>query len=394
MRSKKAFLAFLIVLLAAGLALSSPGRSQEKAYKVKVSAEQANLREKPDINSTIVQQIPQGTILEADKKEGEWFHVLYTLEDGGVIGGWIHESLVTVEEEKPPVGEAMRETREPERRVEPKPSRRPEEEQAAGGFAAGAAGAPFEISLSAGGGAIDPDDLNLGARGLAGFTAASLGVPASGTPNDLGIALLAGAEASYRVTPWLAVGLAVDYVRGSRESSVDFTGEAVSERLTTKPTVRVVPVKAGVRFYPGSGFYFKGSLGYYSVTASYFYRLTQSGGWQEWRGSAKGHTLGAEFGLGGDWTVGRRTAVFAEASYRMASLDRLTGNEVFRSSAGDVITTTGDLWFYSQQGADLRNYSLLFIHAQRPTGDGVSSVSAADLNLSGMIFRAGVRFRF
>jgi len=40
-----------------------------RPMKIKVTAEQANLREKPDIGSGIVQQIPEGTVLEADRKE-------------------------------------------------------------------------------------------------------------------------------------------------------------------------------------------------------------------------------------------------------------------------------------------------------------------------------------
>ena len=92
-RAAPVFVAFLL----AGAVLSAAGQAiPARTMKVKITAEQANLREKPDIGSGIVQQIPEGTVLEADRKEGEWFFVRFTLEDGGVIGGWIHESLVEV----------------------------------------------------------------------------------------------------------------------------------------------------------------------------------------------------------------------------------------------------------------------------------------------------------
>jgi len=91
MRVRACLLLFLIVSVAGAPFLAA---SQKAPARVKVIAEQANLREKPDIGSSIVQQIPEGTVLEADRKEGEWYFVRYPLEDGGVIGGWLHESLV------------------------------------------------------------------------------------------------------------------------------------------------------------------------------------------------------------------------------------------------------------------------------------------------------------
>ncbi|HSA94563.1 MAG TPA: SH3 domain-containing protein, partial [Acidobacteriota bacterium] len=116
MRQKARLLVFAALVLGAVLAASAQV-APARTMKVKVTAEQANLREKPDIGSGIVQQIPEGTVLEADRKEGEWFYVRYTLEDGGVIGGWIHESLVEVVAEAGP-------------RVETKPAEKPAERAA------------------------------------------------------------------------------------------------------------------------------------------------------------------------------------------------------------------------------------------------------------------------
>jgi len=89
----------ILLILAVGTGLfAAPSGVQDRPTKLKITAEQANLREKPDIGSSIVQQIPEGTVVEADRKDGEWYFVRYTLEDGGVIGGWIHESLAEVVE--------------------------------------------------------------------------------------------------------------------------------------------------------------------------------------------------------------------------------------------------------------------------------------------------------
>ena len=97
--------------------------AQEKpapTFKILVTAEQANIRDTPDIGSPIVQQLPEGSILEAEKKQGEWYLVRFTRDDGLVARGYIHESLVRELEAVPamPVEEVRR---EPVKKVEEKP---------------------------------------------------------------------------------------------------------------------------------------------------------------------------------------------------------------------------------------------------------------------------------
>ncbi|MCK7480028.1 MAG: SH3 domain-containing protein [Candidatus Moduliflexus flocculans] len=111
----------ILLILAFGTALlAAPAGAQDRPMKLKITAEQANLREKPDIGSSIVQQIPEGVVVEADRKDGEWYFVRYTLEDGGVIGGWIHESLVEAVE----AGTIARAERQQEQEPAAAPARR------------------------------------------------------------------------------------------------------------------------------------------------------------------------------------------------------------------------------------------------------------------------------
>ena len=105
-------------MIAAGL----PAAAQEKpapTFKILVTAEQANIRDTPDIGSPIVQQLPEGSILEAEKKQGEWYLVRFTRDDGLAARGYIHESLVRELEAVPamPVEEVRR---EPVKKVEEK----------------------------------------------------------------------------------------------------------------------------------------------------------------------------------------------------------------------------------------------------------------------------------
>lgn len=380
------FLPFCILALALfGPAQQTPA----KLLKVKVTAEQANLREKPDIGSAIVQQIPEGTVLEADKKEGEWFFVRYTLEDGGVIGGYIHESLVVVVEQAAAPEPARR---TPERETSPRPRAEAASTRKSTGRSAPASF--LEFSLSGGAGWIAPRDLNDGAQGFADTNAAFLGLPASGPVDALHLATLVGLELSYRVSSRLSLGLGIDYLWGANRGRVEFTNGIFLEILDTRPSVSASAVKAGVRFYPGKGFYIRGSLGVYFVKAGYLYRLERGLNWQEWKGTATAHRFGAEAAFGGDWKVGANTFFFAEAGFRMASFSGLSGQEVYLSSNLDILTEQGTLYFFRKEGADSRLYPQLFIGESKLAEEGVVDTRRAGINLSGMAARAGFRYRF
>jgi hypothetical protein len=386
--SHKAIRALFVFLFATGLLFSLGLREAAagQTIKLKVVAEQANLRERPDIGSAIVQQIPEGTVLEADKKEGEWYLVRYTLEDGGVIAGYIHESLVAV------VGQPQPPTTPPVRpaRTETRPA--PVTAAAESTF-------PFDISVSLGGGPVIADDLNNGARGLAGYNGVLLDMASAGSIPNLRLTYVLGFELSYRLYPWLGLTLGYDYIKGWRSGTVTYSAEGEPPPATpltaTRVSIQSGPVKLGVRFYPGRDFYFRGSLGYYTGQAGYNYRFVYPDGTEEkWSGKATTHTLGMEIAVGGQWLVGPKTLVFAEAGYRLARLNDFDGTGTYTDPTGAGATERGALWYFSQTGPDSAGYDLLFIRAARPTEEGVTGVRKAEVNLSGTIFRLGLRIRF
>jgi hypothetical protein len=393
--NKKSIAVLCALSLAFGaFAVLAAQEALARTIKLKVSAEQANLREKPDIGSAIVQQIPEGTVLEADKKEGEWYLVRYALEDGGVIAGYIHESLVVVLDESR-VPAAKPETgRQPAPGFQ-QPARR---EGSSAGATRPESVLPIDIFLSAGGSTIIADDFNKGARGLADLNAAALGIPPSGAVNRLRLTYLLGIEVFYRINPWFSVGLGTDFMNGWRSSRVTYpTGELslFVAHTDTRPTVQAFPFKAGVRFYPRPDFYIRGSLAYYTVNVRYEYLFAPSdAAWQQWKGRATAHSLGMEVAVGGEWRLGPRLLFFSEAGFRLAQLERFRGTGTFRDSAGASTAETGYLWYYQARGADGGSYNLLFIHSVEPSGTDILGARRAGLNLTGTAFRVGVTFRF
>ena len=391
--NKKAIAVLCIFFLALGVlpVLAAQGASGQ-AVKLKVTAEQANLREKPDIGSAVVQQIPEGTVLEADRKEGEWYLVRYTLEDGGVIAGYIHESLVMVVGQAPAAAAAA-----PAAAAVPasKPQAQPAE---AGSDSWYEVFLPFDIRISAGGSSLAADDFNKAARGVADYNGATLGLPSSGSISPLHLTYLLTVDVSYRLSRWIALGLGADFVKGWRESLITYTTPeplAVTPQTSTQPYVKGVPVRFSVYFYPRPDFYFRGSVAYYSLEAGYYYKfIPAEGAWEEWKGQGKAHTLGMEVAVGGDFSVGRNLFFFAEAGFRLAQAGSFTGTGSYKDSAGAATTESGDLWYYQARGADGQGHDLLFVSAAVPSGEDILGARRASINLSGTTVRLGLKIRF
>ena len=381
---------FLALVLACGGSLLPAARqAAARAAKIKVTAEQANLREKPDIGSSILQQVPEGTVLETDRKDGEWYFVRYVLEDGGVVGGWIHESLVQVVEEAPAKPAAATGTA-----PAPRPARpgRTRTKQPALDFRSGPV--PLEISFSLGAVSLGPRDLNNAAQGFVDGTAASAGLTAADAADRLRGAPVIGFDLSWRIGGAWTIGLGADYLRGANRSDVDLAGEGTAQAVSTKPMARVVPVKAVVRYYPGAGFYVQGAFGVYAVKAGYSYRRQGGGLWERWKGSASTTGLGGEAAFGGEWDLGPRTVLFLEAGLRVVSLTGLTGDGVYENSEGATVREAGTLYHFRQTAGAENDYPMVLVRTDPPSGTGISDVRRARINVSGTSFRAGLRYRF
>jgi len=380
----RASLAVLLVLGLAGATFAAAAQqAAARTVRVKVIAEQANLREKPDIGSAIVQQVPEGTVLEADRREGEWYFVRYVLEDGGVIGGWLHESLVEPVADAVPVAPAPAGASGPRPAAPGTPAARSTESVF-----------PLELSVSAGVATLAPRDLNDGARGFPNWFSAMTGLPAPETADILHFGAAAEIELAYRVSPRLAVGLGAGYLRAVNADRMIFADELTSWTVSTRPSVTSGAVKATVRFYPGAGLYLRGALGLYSVRAGYVYRYEGSAAGLETKGSASATTLGGEAAFGGEWAVGQRTAFFVEAGLRMAGADKLDGQNADSDLANERLVETGALYYYGRVATDGNDYPMTAVRSSPPAGTDFAGARRAEINISGTSIRVGLRYRF
>ncbi len=386
--------------------------AQEKpapTFKIKVTAEQANIRDTPDIGSPIVQQLPEGTVLEAEKKEGEWYMVRFTRDDGLVARGYIHESLVQAlepipveevkiepvkKEEAPPVktGEAAAGRKTEPVRTEEKPV--VPVVQAGRLAAEPPAAKTFGFSILAGANFAAVGDLNTGARGLADYYGAVLGTQGKGGVAGLHLTYILSAEVSYSLMPGLYLTVGADYFSGRRTSRVDFAAGDLPDAIVTRPRVQAIPVKVGIAYYPLPYLYAKGTLQYFFAKANYLYRFERGTFWREWQGDAKANGLGAGAAFGGEWEFYPGLFLVGEADFRFAKIGGFTGKDISANSDGESYTEQGTLYYFQGRAGSQEDFPLVFIRSDVPTEADVSAPREAKVNFSGMSLKAGIRVRF
>ena len=75
-----------------------PGFLHAQKQKIKVTAEGATVRVRPDVGSDVISSPAVGTVFEVEGKSEGWFEVRIKTELGVTIAGFIHEMYVEIEE--------------------------------------------------------------------------------------------------------------------------------------------------------------------------------------------------------------------------------------------------------------------------------------------------------
>jgi hypothetical protein len=384
---QKISILFLSTLFLSPLFLVGAGLSSS-SIKLLVTAEQANIREKPDIASAILLQVPEGTALEADRKEGEWYAVKVEQEEGAFLMGYVHESLVKVVE-------AQEEEIEKKEVVEEKPPEtKPPEPAAVSPQAPKPKAAPVSVFLWGGGRYASVGDLNEGAKGLAQSYEYLLGITGTGAVSLLHLGYLFGMEASFPLSSRFLFCFSAEYFSAENSSSLSYEDGSFLARFTSKPRVRAIPVSFSLAYYLFPHAYVKAGLDYTFARLTYLYRFEEQDTWQEWEGHASSGDFGYQVGLGTDWKLFGGVFIVAEAVYRHSRISDLEGENSYRQSDGLSSREKGRLYYFevAANGKDL--VPLVFVRENDPAEAGVYNVRNAELGLSGVSLRAGIRIRF
>lgn len=405
MTPRKRALFFLWILALLSTAVWAGTGSGNAGIKLRVTAEQANVREKPDIVSAILQQFPEGATLEAERKEGEWYAVLVEKEGGGFVLGYVHESLVAVIEaapaapQKQPVKPQEPAAAEP---IEVKEEPRPAASQPPSRPPTGEMGRKekFGLVLWIGGRRAEVGDLNDGAEGLARYYESRLSAVADGEVNPVHFGFLFGVEVRLPVAPGFYLAVGAERISAEASSTVNYEGGNSEAVYSTQPAVRMTPISLAVMIYPLRFVYARAGVDFTLARCAYLYRLTTPGpnaqeeSWQEWEGEASSSGFGYQIGFGVEWPIASFVSLVTELAYRYSRFDGFEGENLYRESTGYESSEAGTMYRFKASAGGQTTFPLVFIRNKVPTEAGAMEVRKAELDLSGYSLKLGLSIRF
>ncbi len=264
----------------------------------------------------------------------------------------------------------------------------------------------FTLKVSGGYGSISGGDLTTVADGLNEQLADIARLAGASTSGEIKNAKWGPefeGEFIYNFTERWGIGFGVGYIRKSIESSAELqVGTYARVSFEWEPVFKVVPVTLnGYYNFPVASkmnAYVKGGVGYYFATWDYKIRqeneLVGITIWEENEGSAKDSGFGFQGGLGFEYSLSDSVALFVEGSGRLVNLKNWDVENINRNALG-TDSETGAFWYVEEYEEDTgKYYPSLELSDDEPSDPDYRNVRKAEISLSGVVFKVGVKFSF
>jgi hypothetical protein len=264
---------------------------------------------------------------------------------------------------------------------------------------------PQDVSFKLLGGltGIQGDDYN---KGIAGMGQLLRDTSATVTGNFQGFKNAPSFQAEI-VTHWgkrIAVGLGGGYFQIANSDLVTSQGTTADSSYTTsttiKPQLSVIPFYLNVYYKiqvtPAIGLHVFAGPAFQIVQFSYQRQTTSTLNSLTELETFKAASPSLDYQGGASLTVriARGLALVVDGFYRHGHASNFSGNWLLSSSSAtgpvNKSSSTYAFWYYTY--APGASYPLIgFFDTPGPTGDGISGVRKADINLSGLTLTAGLR---
>jgi len=372
-----------------------PGLSNAEKVKVKVIAEKANIRLKPDLQSMVIETASLGAILESEEQVGEWFKVsLPPDEKGYIVTGYIHSSTCEIITEKPVEEKAViLPSEKPSQQPAPpaKPTYQPSQPSPQSGIR-------VELRLFGGVNYFSGGDVNEGVKGwidlvyddeLSGYF-----VEGEAKPLHLGFGL--GGDIIIYFTPNIGIGLGTEYLQGTRTSELTFynTYEGI---FTNKLKISAIPIRLELFFTtPLStemNFILHAGPAYYLSKYSFNSHYEENGYQEDMDQEATANALGFQGGIGFGFNFSPSVALIIEGQGRYAKIGGFEGTREHSDVFGWSYTEEGPLYYYELLTMG-KEYPLTRIHEEEPSDPYYSNLRDAEVDFSGFAILVGLRFKF
>lgn len=408
-KNKRSFAAYLLIM--AVFVLSQPALTlnlQEIKFKLKIVSDIANIRLEPDIGSTVIHQLSKNTIIRSTEKQGDWYHVLLEPEEGNIITGYIHESLV-IEVEKYAQAEEIQEQpkdvqkTEKQEQIQDKEKEKPVDTEESPPKEDIQDSQPSEFSpffsrphlfLSFGLNYLSGGDINTGISGLVDYYRSILRIPYSGEVQPLHLGYAFCADILFPLNDRFFLGLGADFFISEKENRIEFENQSSSSLLITNPKAQALPIRLSLSYFPVSSLYIKIGGEYLFARCTYLYRYRAGDYFQEWKGESTAKGIGIAGGTGYIQKLNNNISLFVESTGRYAKIKGFTGKNDYKESTGYEFSEEGKLYSYDIQVSGGKSYQVMFIRGKKPSEGGVVNVRPAMIDFSGLTLRAGIKIRF
>jgi hypothetical protein len=359
---------YMLVLLAIFFLVLS-GFAQMEKTKIKVISKKSNLRFEPDINSAVISvKIPKGSILEVERKAGEWFEVRVRTPSGTQITGYIHEKYVEVVAKT--IEEKVDSVREPSKKMK----------------------GLFGLCIKGGAGTVDSGDFNNLVQGYRDYWSRSEDY--ANWPK-LGLMMEFSAEILFNFTQNIGFGIGAGYITQNNAGEYGSQYPSFQVDYDREYQFRVIPISGNlhIHFLKSSlfGFSIHGGIDYLLGSITHTYTFQSNAGSSSRREDVKNNTVGYHGGVSIDINFSSRVSLVLEGAYRFADFKDWKGSV----DSPDIENFDGELYFYEyQSGYYEEYYPRMWVWSGAPSASYYRNVRLARINLSGFFAIAGIKIIF
>lgn len=366
--------------------------------KIRITAENAAVRAKPDRESPIIRIMNKGDVLGSKGKTREWYLVSVFLEDKGLEAlGYIHSSLVSVLEELSIEKKEVEEKIHQENKVKlesPEIELKNPRKRTWIGF-----------KLKGGASYFLAEDINEGNEGFNSLWKHEFSRPGFNLEGELTpfhIVYDFEGDIIFYIFPNVGIGFGSGYLFGNQENEMRLTLPSGEGPWMIKPELEVIPIKAGLYFLIPLGghsyFTLDAGAGWYLVDYNWYWRGEDgSGYWAEINQEASAQDIGYHAGLGFEIGLGPHIAILLEGRARFAEIGGFEGTLEYKDSFGDSDLDDGKLYYWREEVFS-EKFTFVFIsESDSPSFTGLSSaefVREAVVDLTGISLQAGFKIKF
>jgi len=267
-------------------------------------------------------------------------------------------------------------------------------------------GVKFGLRLTGGASLLMRNDFNDHLQGLNDFHDESSYFTLDSEFELLKMGMDFGGEILINFMPHFSLGIGAGYIGAEKETFTEYKYWTVDAEMTYHPRFSVIPITLsfyyGIPLGSSMEVVLNAGIGYYigTVNIDSYYKDVSSGylSEEEETWSAKSNAFGFHGGIDLEFGISPNLALVLGAKGRYANLTDLTGDLEWEIDTNYGYSDSGTerdltLWFGDYEYTT-EKYPRLYLSEDKPSSSWWSDVRKAEVNLSGIVFQAGIKVDF